>query len=375
MQLIDIYRHMERREILDCRIKSMKELVRHYGLNLSSYEVMLLSEAFTFNYTKVRIPGVSLESLPYATASHNKLETTFFNKLNIHYQEEKIAGSDENWERMKGMIDQGTPILFKIDSRFMKETDDAAPKQLKLNLYYLSTLLLVGYDEEKGVALIVLTNDDEKESVNEITIEEFQKYRCSICAPFSPEGLCFYLNSDHGIGKISSEQMNKALYSSLVKTAETMLNSGENYSLELGSFVGSEVKKGIFGMRNLSADLQMMAEQLKFEHNPLIVRLLMVFIRNNLMFGSYSAFREEFGRCLKHCATKFGIDELFDIGNGFVGTAQSWKTFFTLLSRIAHNNGDLNEQAYMVVQVWDTIIQLELELFTRVRNTLSATTR
>lgn len=370
MRLIDTYKHIEKREILDCRIKSIKELIRHYGLNLNSYEVLLLCEAYTFNYNTIKIPGVLLEALPYATASHNNLETTFFQKLNINYHKEKIDGSNQGWERIKGMIDQETPILFKIDSRFLRGTEDAAPKQMKLNLYYLSTLLLVGYDEEKGLAFIVLTNDDEKEDANEITIEQFQKYRCSICAPFSPEGLCFYLKSGNGIGEIDDDHIKKAILSSIKKTADTMLNEGDVYDVEIGSFIGSEVRKGISGMRNLKEDMQMMLDHCKNNNNAKIIQLMMAFLRNNLIFGSYSAFREEFGQCLKNCAKKYDIYDLFDIGNGFEKIAYDWKTLFTILSRIAHNKGDLAEQIQMGINIWDTIIQSEHEQFEKVRNSL-----
>lgn len=373
MKLIDTYQRIEKREILDCRIKSIKELVRHYGLNLNSYEVLLLCEAYTFNYSTIKIPGVSLEVLPYATASHNNLETTFFHNLNINYHKEKIAGSRQGWEHIKCMIDQEIPILFRIDSRFLRGVEDVAPKQMKLNLYYLSTLLLVGYDEEKGLALVVLTNDDEKEDVNEITIEKFQKYRWSICAPFSPDGLCFYMKSDNGIGRINGEDIKKAILSSIIKTADTMLNGGEIYNVGIGTFIGSEVRKGINGMQNLKEDMQMMLEQCKSNDNPKIIQLMMVFLRNNLMFGSYSAFREEFGQCLKNCAKQYEIHDLYDIGNGFEKIAHNWKTLFTLLSRIAHNKGDLVEQIQMVINVWDTIIQSEHEQFTKARSILTAT--
>lgn len=370
MQLIDTYNHVERRELLDCRIKSLKELVRHYGLNLHSYEVLLLCEAYTFQYDRIRIPSVGIEALPYAAASHNHAETTFFHNLNICYNQENIAGDSRGWEQMKSLIDQEIPVLFRIDSRFLKGAEDAAPKVMKLNLYYLSTLLLIGYDEEQGQALIILTNDDEREHVNEITIGEFQTYRCSSCAPFSPEGLCYFLQSDNGISEISPTDIQQALMNSIIKTANTMLNGGELYNGGLGSFIGRGVSKGIHGMKILMEDLQMMLAQCQNNGNSSIIRLMMVFLRNNLMFGSYSAFREEFGQCIKYYARKYNVPHLYDIGSEFAEIASLWKELFTLFSRIAHNKGDLIEHLQQVLLVWDSIIQAEHRQFTSIRSKL-----
>ncbi|MFC3749975.1 BtrH N-terminal domain-containing protein [Paenibacillus sp. GCM10012306] len=370
MQLIDTYRHMEPRELLDCRIKSLKELVRHYGLNLHSNEVLLLSEAFTFQYDRISIPGVGIESLPYATASHNQTETTFFHNLNIRFHKENIAGDSRGWEQLKSLIVQGIPVLFRIDSRFLKGAEDAAPKVLKLNLYYLSTLLLVGYDEEQDQALVVLTNDDDRERVNEITIGEFQTYRCSNCAPFSPEGLCYFLQPDHGVSDINPTGIQQALTNSIIKTANTMLDEGELYNGELGSFIGRGVSRGIHAMKNLKDDLQKMLAQCQDNGDSAIIRLMMVFLRNNLLFGSYSAFREEYGQCIKYYARKYNIPHLDVVGSEFAEITSLWKELFTLLSRIAHYKGDLIEHLQQVLLVWDNIIQAEHRQFSKIRSIL-----
>ncbi len=373
MQLIDTYQHIDKREILDCRVKSIKELVRHYGINLNSYEVFLLSEAFSFNYSNIKIPGISFEELPYATVSHNDLETTFLRKLNIDYQKEKIGADKHEWEYMKQLIDQGMPIMFKIDSRFLMRDEKAVTSQKKLNLYYLSTLLLVGYDEEKGDALIVLTNDDEKEDVNKITIEEFQKYRFSVCVPFSPDGTCFYIKKDDIINKICRQDVKKAILSSLKNITDIMLNKGENYELKMGAFQGSEVKKGIYGMQKLREDLQKLLDHYKNndKHQHKIIQFLLIFLRNNMMFGSYTAFRSEFGKCIKHCADKYGILDFYPVVYEFEKISHNWSNLFSLLSSIAHVKDDLSEKMKMIINVWEKIIQAEQEQFTKIQEILS----
>ena len=81
MKLIETYKKIEKREMLDCRIKSIKELIRNYGVNLTSYEALIIGESITFMYDKIHIPGVSLERIPYALVSKIFLENIFSVKI------------------------------------------------------------------------------------------------------------------------------------------------------------------------------------------------------------------------------------------------------------------------------------------------------
>ena len=98
MHLIDTYKHIDRREMLDCRMKSIKELMRNYNINISSFEIMILCEAFSFNYTYIKIPGVLKEYLPYATVSQNDVVETFFNNIGLFYNNAAISNSKSDWK-------------------------------------------------------------------------------------------------------------------------------------------------------------------------------------------------------------------------------------------------------------------------------------
>ncbi|MEN2777081.1 BtrH N-terminal domain-containing protein [Acetivibrio clariflavus] len=369
MKLIDSYKHIERREMLDCRIKSLKELVKHYGIKLSSYEVLLLSEAYSFMYTKVNIQGTKLPALPYAAVSHNDVDKVFLNNLNIKYEEKKMYSDD--WEYMKSLIDQDIPILFKMDSRFLIEKDAAASKYEKLNLYYLSTILLVGYDEEKGEALIVLTNDDEREVVNRITLSDFHKSRCTKCIPFSPDGLCLYLKPDERINDIKDEDIRLLILKSLKRIVEIMLNQDEIYHIDMGAFITTGIKKGISAMKELVHDLKILLNQAEDEAISKMNQLLIIFLRNNMMFGTYSGYREEFGKSLKYCSEKYKIEKMYEIGQKFDNIANDWKNVFRLLSSIGHKKIDFAEGLNMVIQVWEKIIEAEQESYIEIMELLN----
>lgn len=356
--LIATYNTLERRTVYDCRVKSIMELMRHYGLTLTAQEILLISRAITFHYDKISVPGLIQEPIPYATVSNDNIEKAFFENLGIPYVEEKIGSSEEEWNYMKGLLDKGTPIMFKIDSRFLSEGYKAHEK---LNLYYLSTLLLVGYEEESDSVWIVLTNTDEKERVTRLSMQEFQEYRNTVCMPFRADYRCYYLNENNGIKDITAKRVKQAVFDGLKDITAAMLDTGKMEQLIYGAFTGSCQTGGINGMISLKQDLQDILTQCKEADDAYkkYIKFMLIFIRNNLLFGSRTAFRSELAKCLELCSDKFKIDELSDISQGFYAVSGIWIELFTKLSRVAHEEGDITKDLEDIIMTLDNIIRSE----------------
>lgn len=356
--LISTYNEIEKRTVYDCRVKSIMELMRHYGLILTAQEILLISRAITFQYDKISVPGLIQEPIPYGTVSNDNIEKAFFENLGIPYIEEKIGSSKEEWNYMKGLLDKGTPIMFKIDSRFLSEGYQAHGK---LNLYYLSTLLLVGYEEESGSVWIVLTNTDEKDRVTRLSLQEFQEYRNTVCMPFSADYRCYYLDENNGIKDITAKRVKQAVLSGLRDFTATMLDTRRTDGLLYGAFVGSSRTSGINGMISLKGDLQDILSQCKEADAAHLkyIKFKLIFVRNNLLFGSRTAFRSELAKCLEMCSNKLKISEISDISQNFYTVSGLWIELFTKLSRVTHEEGDITENLEDIIMTLDSIIQSE----------------
>lgn len=361
MKLISKYETIQPREVLDCRIKTMKELVRNYKINLTSYDVMIISRSYAFHYDRVKIPRIDGITAFYPTVSNSDIDCTFLDNLYIPYKIEKIDCSEESWLHMKRLIDNDTPIAFKIDSRFLNETSAKADVNRKINLYYLSTLLLVGYSEEEKKVYVVLTNTNEKEHVTEMSVEDFQKYRGSVCMPFSPEYSCLYIDDTMDLPKIDYHILKKNMIQGIMEITEHMLSQNIILNQKIGKFEGTESYEGISGMKNLRNDLQNMLDSYESSagKQDSLIRFMLLFVRNNMMFGSYTGFRLEFGKCLKFCEKEYGVEGLNEIGNRFIKLSSFWKRLFVELSSAAHCREDIKEKLKQVISILDKIIYEE----------------
>lgn len=369
MKLISTYEKIERRTVYDCRIKSIMELMRHYGLVLTSYEILLISRAITFNYDRIVIPGVLKSEIPYGTVSTDKIEETFFESLGIRYIEQKIGDSLEEWAFMKSLIDKNIPIMFKLDSRFLNEE---YKKPGKLNLYYLSTLLLVGYEEETQSVFVVLTNTSEKDTVTKLSMEDFQKYRNTDCMPEGADYRCFYLQSGCGVEELTEEKIRQAVLNGLDGIVENMLDKSVLVNRQYGAFIGTEQTVGIQGMESLKSDLENLISSYRLgsETDKKFTKFMLIFIRNNLLFGSHTAFRSEFAACLKMCHEKYRFEYTLEASNYFYEVSKKWMNFFAKLSGIAHKNDDISALFSQAIEALEYIIEVEEEQYLKLSEKL-----
>ncbi len=361
MKLIETYHRVEKREIVDCRIKSLKEWIRHYGINLSSFEILLLCRAITFHYDTIKIPDIFNFELPYATVSHNKVEETFFNSLEIDFEKKIIQGNEEGWELIKNLINNNIPVLFKIDSRFLKESQNKVIHE-QINLYYVSTLLLVGYSYLENEAYIILTNNDYIETYNKISIDDFQKYRKTVCRPFSPEEICYY-RKEGSIIQLDQNTIFLKTMEGLKEIVRDMAADNKLYSMDLGGFEGKGITKGIFAMKKLREELEMQYQNNSQKSKNSILKLISIFLRNNLMFGSYSAFRFEFSQCLSYISKKYNLNYLDKKAKAFEEISFEWKKMFIELSKITHEKEDIELHYISLINIFDGIIKRESEQF------------
>jgi hypothetical protein len=330
---------------------------------------MIMCESITFKYGRVKSSELPFDDIPFAFATDDSIEKSFFNTLNIKYRTEQIDDSRSGWVCMKQFIDNNIPLLIKIDGNYINRVFKSAEfTEPKIKIRHISTLLLVGYDENNGKESVILTDNFSNGKYVPLDLNIFQKCRNTECLPYSPEYRCMYLPHDNGIRDISEYTLDKGLKTGLKNIAQKMISGSGKENLIREGFEYRNLISGIPAMKAMHNDLKAILN-LRGNHNvsckPLV--LLAQFLRSNLSLGSHSAFREEFGKCLDECSNRFKMDGFKKAGVCFTELSVLWKKFIVELRKTAITS-DIKDSFKRAVDYFNEIINNEEEAF----NTLAA---
>lgn len=361
IQLNEIEKNMKG-YLLDCRINSLQELLRFYGLYVNAYNIMILAESFSFQYGKIDISDQSIYELPYAVASENNLEYKFFDTLNIPYQIESLDGSDGSWLKMKEILGRNNPIIVKIDERVIHESKTLHPKKEKINIRYVSAPLVLGYSDDESQVYLFWTNTNNMMSPTVVPIDQFHKYRNTSCLPYSPNYECCYLTEDRPLYSITDKIIRDKTYEAIRNIAKKMNNSSNILLKEDSSFCKGHCI-GLLAMEGLYRDLELMLlEAVKEKNNiksykKIIFSLL--FLRNNLITGSFSAYREELAKGLLYFSEIINEKKLEEVGNNMMFISKLWRKWFVLIGKLPHDDKKFISNMKSIVSLFGKILHRE----------------
>ena len=368
MKVISKYEKIQKREMLDCRVKSLKEILRNSDIELSSYEVLALCGGITFCYTTIDFKQYDIKKIPYVLVTEEALEDNLFNMLQMSYVKEKIEDTQDGWNHMMSLIDHNIPILFKYDSSVFLET-----KRERINLKYLSLLLLVGYDKKTKDVAVVLTNSNDKESYEVFHYEQFQKYRGTVCIPSSPDYQCMYV-LERNEEKLTKDYIDKCLLQSVYKISKKMIDGQSLSRIDNELFASMEFNIGIAGMKILLHDILLMLKSavLKNKKKRKLVRFKMLFLRDNMLHGSATAFRKEFSESLIVIGRRINIIELQQIGLEFKRISELWSKFFLYIGRYVHGEEGKLLEILKIYIVFYRITKKEEKAFKNLKRVLES---
>lgn len=333
--IIEKYKNITPRQFLDCRIKALQEILRSVDINFTPMEVMILAESPSFQYGNINFSSANLFGLPYCVSTETDLDEIIFNKLGIRWTEEQIGNSPEEWEHMKSLLDRGIPIIFKIDARFLNYKNPE--KHMIIDMHYLSHILLVGYKEDMSAVYIILTNDDTVTEPCEMSFEDFEKYRNTKCIPFSPENRCIYIDPSKNQNlSFSIEEKLKQSYKQIYHRFKDDIS----VSLCIEDFECHELYKGLNGIKMFNDYINTLRKKNKSEKDIAInkyVCVSLLFFKKNMMFGTYSAFRDEFSQCLTEHSIKLNAPLLLKAADCFKKSGNKWKHLFVCISKVPHD--------------------------------------
>ena len=361
IQLNDIQKNMKG-YLLDCRINSLQELLRFYGLSLNAYNIMILTESYSFQYGKIDFFEQSVFDVPYAVASENNLEYKLFDALKIPYQIEILDESLQSWSKMKEIVKRNIPMIIKIDERVIHQSKTLHPKNKKINIRYVSTPLFLGYSDDERLVYLFWTNTNNMVYPTTIPIDQFHKFRNTYCLPYSPNYECSYLMEARPLDGITDAIIQDKTYEALRNIVKKMNNSYGELEIKENTFC-KEYCTGLFAMERLHKDLEdMLSKSIKEKDNinyrkKVIFSIL--FLRNNLITGSLSAFREEFGLGLLNFAEKINDLIMKKVANEIILASKMWKKWFALISKLPYDDKKFISNMKSIVSLFEKILLSE----------------
>ncbi len=83
-------------------------------------------------------------------------------------------------------------------------------------------------------------------------------------------------------------------------------------------------------MESLKSDLEDLISSYKSgsDIDKKRIKFMLIFIRNNLLFGSHTAFRLKLAACLKMCHEKYRFEYTLEASNNFNEVSKKWMNFF-----------------------------------------------
>ncbi len=365
MKIIDTYNNIERRVVLDCRVKSYYELVRHYGIALDSLEIFLLSELLDFTFCKIDIPGIGVEDAPFGGCSVFGADQIFFSNIGIDLHTFQPGGDAEGFRQLRELIDRDIPVLFRFDSRFADE--DSPVNADRLNFYNPSTLLLAGYDDENVYA--VFNTTWQKHELYKMTIEHFQKYRSGICIPYPPDNICYTISPTADDVKLINSERERLCLEVMHKSAERMLSDAIIPEHTDGAIIERSVSHGVSGMKRMGSFLNELAAD-KSE-SDIIVKLSLMMLRLNMVQGSRTGYRNEFAAGMTFVGERYGIPELEEISRYLKDRAGFWRDFVRNLDYAARNDisdrEKLSEDIKLITDELEKTISIEEEVYSALK--------
>ena|GEM_PF-6861942 len=345
--------------LVDCRYNSMKEVLDYYKFDLEVYDIFLLSHSFTFKYVKVDLKNEGIYGIPMVALSNDDIEYSLFDTLGIPYKKDVLDDSDESWRKIKKLISDKTPVIFKLDERIVKNDEAILNEHIKYR--FLSIPVMYGYDKDT-VHLFWSWASNSEDLFIDFPLERFNKYRNTLCLPNSPKYRCCYIDGDC----ISDKNMDidNIINESIKLTAKKML-FGDSENEEIGLMYSSEVISGLQAMKQFGDDLKHCYKKLVSsdqEYKKFVI-LSVLLLRNVMLNGSKCAYRIELGKAIKRFGTRTDNQRLTEIGEGLSASAKKWQKMLAFMGKLVRRKEDFSEGFNTFISLYYEIYEDEKRLF------------
>lgn len=357
---IPFYNNIPKRELMDCRITTLRDIMRFYGLGVDSFSLYLLSRSYGFSFGKMIFDEAKSIDIWVAGTSDFNIVENLMKTMKFECNIFKVGSNSDGINKFVDAIDRGIPLLTLYDSRYVLLDNYKNSGFRILDMYNLSLATVAGYDTECREFEITLNNTDDKTDLFRVKMDKFMMARCCETYPVKPNNRCYEI-------KLTDSYINdfKIRYIDLLKN--------EIISLSENMICGNTINTEVFNTRVLSSQsgvkaISMLLNEIRefiinfqndYENANKSFIIKFTVLRNMLSQGSYTCYREEFGRSLKHFGTTVNNKRIICIGEEFMEIGLLWRRFMRILFNISNYVMKKNELLDLIEKIIPKIIAKE----------------
>jgi hypothetical protein len=298
-----------------CGSTSMRDLLKFYGHEFTEDMVFGLGAGIDFMYVSNR----RIEPPVYIGGRSPELEQNFCSRLGVVM--ELVTGLDERsgWLAVKEMLDTGMPVLVHADVYYL----DYLHARRHFSAH---RIVLVGYDDEKGVAFVA---DNDRDEIQECSLESLARARSSTALPRPADNAYYRFDVPEHLTPFDE---------AVPLAIEEAVRHNIRLPSEEASFerAGWKVGLGVPGLQAFADDMPAWPGSMSPETLTLLCKSIYVSAEKGGT-GYGGNFRRMYGRFLAQASEAVGNVALAPVGGEFVAIGDTWSTLSFIFK---DNSGD-----------------------------------
>lgn len=323
-----------------CSSTALRDLLSFYGHQFTEEMVFGLGAGLAFVYYRNPL----MEPPVYIGGRVSNLEEQL--RRSLGFEMEVVKGLDDvsAWLEAKEMLDAGTPVMVHADVYHLD--------YLNARRHFSGhRVVLVGYDEERGVAFVA---DNDRDSVQECSLQSLRRARAAAFLPQPAENLLYRFSVPRELTALE-EAIPRAI-DVVVGNSMRLAEERSRYSRGNGTVV-----KGIEGLGEFATVMDSWPGSMAEEMLSLQCKSIYVMAEKGGT-GYGGNFRRLYGRFLKESAGVLEIPALGELGDEFVRIGDAW-TRLSLTFR--EHSRDGREAVRLAGPLAREILRLEREAYLR----------
>lgn len=285
-----------------CSSTATRDLLKFFGHDLSEEMTFGLGVGIDFIYGS----HSALEPPVYVGGRTRDLEMNLDHNLGLGLEIVRGLDEREGWLAVKKLLDAGIPTMVHADVYHLD--------YLRAKRHFSAhRIVLVGYDEERGVAFVA---DNDRDEVQECSLANLTLARSAAYPPIAAENTYYIFDVPDRLTPLE-----KAIPSALSQAA--CQNAGLPPEQAEFEWDGARVFMGVRGVRAFADEMPSWPGLME----PEMLSLLCMSLYVNLEKGGtgYGGnFRRIYGRFLNESACILGEPGLGALGDQFISIGDTW---------------------------------------------------
>ena len=322
-----------------CSSTALRDLLGFHGHNFTEDMVFGLGVGVGFIYYS----HPEMKPPVYIVGRTHNMEEQLCSQLGIGLEVVSGLTPEEGWLAVKRMLDEGVPTMVHADVYYLD--------YLRAKTHFSAhRIMLVGYDEEKGVAFVA---DNDRDEIQECSLENLSTARSSAYLPQPAENAYYLFQVPDRLAPLE-------------EAIPTALDKAVRFNLRLDpdqvtfDFDGARIVRGVKGLEDFASEMDRWPEKMDEKTLSLLCKTIYVTAEKGGT-GYGGNFRRMYGRFLKEAAPLMGEPRLTDVGEDFIAVGDLWTRLSLTFKDLSENGAEAVREANPIAR---EIYSREVEAFT-----------